>query len=45
MNKTIKINGVEVEVNAGTYARIERTAEERKISFAEAVSFLLQKVI
>jgi len=41
---TIRVNGVEVKVSAKTYKRILKTASERKISFDEAVSFLLEKV-
>lgn len=41
--KVLNINGVEVKVNAGTFARILKTAQVRKMSFAEAVSFLLKR--
>jgi hypothetical protein len=42
---TITINGTEVQVSASVYARIDKIAQEKKISFAEAISFCLEKVI
>ena len=43
--KIITINEVQVKVSDKVYARIEQTVKQRKLSFAEAVSFLLKKVI
>lgn len=43
--KTIIVNGKSVKINAETYKRIEKTASEKNITFYEAVSFLLRKVI
>lgn len=42
---TITINGTEVEVSASVYARIEKLAQEKNLTFAQAVSFCLEKVI
>lgn len=43
--KTILINGESVKVSIETYKRIEKTASEKDITFSEAISFLLEKVI
>ena len=43
--KIITINEVQVKVSDKVYARIEQTVKQKKLSFAEAVSFLLEKVI
>ena len=43
--RTIYINGKKVEITAETYRRVQKIAEERKITFSDAVSFCIQKVI
>lgn len=43
--KIITINEVQVKVSDKVYARIEQIVKQKKLSFAEAVSFLLEKVI
>lgn len=40
----IKINGADVEISPKTYKRIEKIAMEKGLTFAEAISFCLQKV-
>lgn len=44
-NIRININGTSVEVSAETYKRIEKIASAKKMTFTEAVSFCLEKVI
>lgn len=44
MTKII-INGRTVDVGVETLRRIEKIAEEKKITLTEAVSFCLEKVI
>lgn len=43
--KIITINEVQVKVSDKVYARIEQIGKQRKVSLAEAISFLLRKVI
>lgn len=43
--RTIHINGKKVNISAETFRRIGKIAEERKITFSDAVVFCLQKVI
>ena len=42
--KTIRINDEEIKISHKTYKRIEQIASENKMSFSEAISFLLSKV-
>lgn len=42
---TITINFTDVQVDAFTYARIQKVAQEKRIDLDAAISFLLQKVI
>ena len=43
--KIININGFQVKISDKVYSRIERTAKERNLSFAEAILFFVKKVI
>lgn len=43
--KTILINGEGVQVSIETYQRIVKIAKSEKLTFSDAVIFLLQKVI
>ena len=43
--KTIRINGNDVQVSAETFKRIEVVARRKKMTFAKAVEFCLERVI
>lgn len=42
---TITINFTDVQVDAFTFARIQKVAQEKSIPLEAAISFLLQKVV
>lgn len=43
--KTIRINGLDVQVSAETFRRIEKIAEEKKITISDAIFLCFKKVI